>query len=607
MIIRFLAILLYLMLCSTTSWADPVEVKVGVLAKRGYEKSHQRWDATAEYLNSSLPDYHFKIIPMGFDDTQLIVKNRLVDFVIVNSGIYIDLSVNFGVRRILTLVNKLSEGHQASLFGSVIFTLKSNSEIRHLEDLNNQRVAAVHPTSLGGWIMARRELLGAGLNTWDFSSLAFLNTHDAVVNSVLRREAEVGIVRTDTLERMALEGKLKLDDFYILSANHYDRFPYVISTPLYPEWPFALLPHTSNELARQVAIALLKLPSDHPAVQEANIYGWTIPENYQIVNDLLMLLEVAPYDQQPQEKLASSLKQFWYWYLIFALSLLFLIALGVRVIRLNRSLTEHKTTLESSRDAQVTTFELAAVGLAHLSLAGEFLRMNQRLCDILSLTQNEMEKINLKEIVHNDDIPTCINAFDQLRQKKQFSISIQLRMICANGATKWIQLSLSTKPNTKTQDEYLVAVIDDIDKYKKLEEENSQAQHLKELILDIAGDGIIGLDNQARHIFVNPAAANLLGYSVEEMLNKNSHTMWHYNHADGTPYPEVECPITEVLQYGNTRWEKHETVWCKNGTALEVEFICTPIKENNKVTGAVIVLHPLTNDQKNHKPTQAEL
>ncbi|MES9860984.1 MAG: hypothetical protein ABW157_07405 [Candidatus Thiodiazotropha sp. LLP2] len=87
--IRSLTIFFCLLFCVSGLWAGPQEVKIGVLAKRGYEKSHQRWDATAAYLSKSIPEYQFTIVPMGFDDIPVIVKNKLVDFVIVNSGIYV--------------------------------------------------------------------------------------------------------------------------------------------------------------------------------------------------------------------------------------------------------------------------------------------------------------------------------------------------------------------------------------------------------------------------------------------------------------------------------------------------------------------------------------
>ncbi|MEW8050127.1 MAG: PhnD/SsuA/transferrin family substrate-binding protein [Candidatus Thiodiazotropha sp.] len=571
--------------------ADTTEVHIGVLAKRGPDKSLERWSATADYLNATLPDYRFKIIPMAFDDIQILVKNQMVDFVIVNPGIYVNLSVKYGVRRILTLVNKLSHESQVSRFGSVIFTYKELGNIRKLTDLKDQRVAAVHSTSLGGWIIARRELRMEGMEKWDFASLLFLNTHDAVVNAVLNREAEVGIVRTDTLERMAQEGKLNQDDLRIISPKYYDDYPYTISTPLYPEWPISQLPGTPKTLARDVAVALLKLPPDHPAALDANIHGWTIPENYQTVHDLLALLEMPPYDKNLKYRFLDSIADTWQRYLIVLLVLVILIMLVTRLIRLNRSLTAHKKTLEENEHAQIITFEQAPVGLAHISLNGTIVRINDRLSEILALTPEQIMEINLKDLLFSDDVPLCTNAFDKLRSREMSRISAQVRLVCANGTTKWIQLSLSTVPNHHNGNDYLIAVIDDIDQYKKIEEESLHAKQLKELILDIAGDGIIGIDSQANHIFVNPAAADMLGFTIDELLGKNSHVTWHHSRRDGSEYPESECPITKVLEHGDIHRGEQETIWRKNGNPLRVDYVSTPIKEEDKVIGAVVVFH----------------
>ncbi|MET0088754.1 MAG: PhnD/SsuA/transferrin family substrate-binding protein [Candidatus Thiodiazotropha sp.] len=593
-LLRSMTVLMCLWLVQ--AWADPVEVNIGVLAKQGYAKSQERWQATADYLSANVPGYRFKIVPMTFGDIPVIVKNRLVDFVVVNPGIYVNLAETYGVRRILTLINELSPGYPVSRFGSVIFTLKSNSEIIDLKSLKNQRIAAVHSTSLGGWIMALREFKAEGIDRWDFASLLFMNTHDAVVEAVTHRKAEAGIVRTDTLERMAMEGLIQLEDYRILSPDHYEQFPYLISTPLYPEWPFSILPHTSPELAKQVSIALLKLPADHPAAQEAHIYGWTIPETYQSVNDLLRTLELAPYDKSLAQKFGQSLSRSWPWYLASLALLGILLYLDIHVIRVKRTLLEHQTSPESSHQTQLATFELAAVGLAHITPAGEFLQTNRKLGELLSLTPEEMKSINLMDILHEDDLPTCIKAFDQLRGNLQTSVSIQLRMLCANGQSKWIQLSLSAKKTGEVnQDDYYIAVIDDIDSYKSLEEQNRLTQHQKELILNIAGDGIIGLDASGKHMFVNPAAAEMLGYTIDEMLGKHSHELWHYAHNDGAEYPQVDCPITDVLKDGQIRRGERETIWHKNGSPIEVEYISTPILQDQKVTGAVVVLHLLSN------------
>lgn len=594
----WLSIFFLCSLMAVCSAAEAGDVRIGVLAKRGFEKSLDKWSATADYLNASLPQHRFKIVPMTFDDIQVIVRNQMVDFVIVNPGIYVDLSVKYGVRRILTLINELSAETSITKFGSVIFTLNDNNQVKHLKDLKDQRLAAVHETSLGGWIMALRELRNAGIETWDLASLSFRNTHDAVVNAVLNREADVGIVRTDTLERMAMEGKLDIDRIRVIDLKHYGQFPYAVSTPLYPEWPFAQLPHTSQQLAKDVSIALLRLSAEQPAARQAHIKGWTIPENYQTVRDLLVLLELPPFEKSLKQTLLDSLTRYWYWYLPIMLVVLFLIAMSIRIVRLNRSLTEHKKTLRQSQEAQIATFEQAAVGLAHITPSGQLLNMNQRLCTITGYPIEELQQINLKDLILTEDLAPVTEAFDHLRLNHLENATIQFRLRRADGTPKWCQLTLSCMPNGDKSSRYLVGVIDDIHHYKQLEEEKRQAQQQTDLILKVAGEGIIGLDKEGRHTFVNPAAASILGYGVDEILHKHSHQLWHHSHADGSSYPEADCPITGVLQHGGTSHNDHEIFWHKNGSAITVDYISTPILSDGEITGAVVVFHPTVQSSK---------
>ncbi len=64
-----------------------------------------------------------------------------------------------------------------------------------------------------------------------------------------------------------------------------------------------------------------------------------------------------------------------------------------------------------------------------------------------------------------------------------------------------------------------------------------------QLILECAGEGIFGLNLEGNAILVNPAAAQMLGYQVDELIGHNQHTLVHHTKKDGTPYPVEECPI----------------------------------------------------------------
>ena len=92
--------------------------------------------------------------------------------------------------------------------------------------------------------------------------------------------------------------------------------------------------------------------------------------------------------------------------------------------------------------------------------------------------------------------------------------------------------------------------IRDITERKKLEESLARLNQQNELILCSAAEGILGLDLQGNHTFVNPAAARMLGYEVEELLGRLGHSTWHHTKPDGSPYPEEECAISAAHREG---------------------------------------------------------
>ena len=76
---------------------------------------------------------------------------------------------------------------------------------------------------------------------------------------------------------------------------------------------------------------------------------------------------------------------------------------------------------------------------------------------------------------------------------------------------------------------------------------------LLDLILGSAGEGIYGLDTDGLTTFVNPAAAQLLGWPVQELIGQPMHAVLHHTRPDGTPYPREECPIYAAFKDGRVR------------------------------------------------------
>ena len=114
-------------------------------------------------------------------------------------------------------------------------------------------------------------------------------------------------------------------------------------------------------------------------------------------------------------------------------------------------------------------------------------------------------------------------------------------------------------------------------------------------ILNATQDGIIGLDLEGKHTFVNEAAVQLLGFSYDELIGTNAHRLWHHTKADGSHYPISDCLLHNGLMQG-TRTKIKDLFWKKDGSSLEVEVFQSPIIHNNNITGAVLSFHDITQE-----------
>jgi PAS domain S-box-containing protein len=124
--------------------------------------------------------------------------------------------------------------------------------------------------------------------------------------------------------------------------------------------------------------------------------------------------------------------------------------------------------------------------------------------------------------------------------------------------------------------------------------EQNEAFRLNKLILESVGEGIYGLDSDGRTTFINPAAVKMTGFSAEEMIGNCQHQLVHHSRADGTPYPQEKCHIYAAFRRGKAYQTSEEVFWRKDGTSFPVEYISTPIWNNMKLLGAVVVFKDIT-------------
>lgn len=274
---------------SLTAVKAQAEIKLGVLAKRGAPQAMAEWGPTGEYLSGKMGE-PVSIVPLKFEAIEPMVKAGKVDFVLANSAFFVGLEDKYKVKAIVTMINS-REGKALDKFGGVILA-KAGSPINTLADLKGKKFMIVDKKSFGGAHMAMKVLKDAGITDKDFAAFVEGGKHDNVVLAVQNGAMDAGTVRTDTLERMQAEGKIKMADFKIINQVK-DDFPFVHSTPLYPEWPIAAVAHVKADVSAKMAAALKAMPKDSPAAKAGNIVGWGAPASYGPVRDLLKKLGVS--------------------------------------------------------------------------------------------------------------------------------------------------------------------------------------------------------------------------------------------------------------------------------------------------------------------------
>ncbi|HEY9192248.1 MAG TPA: PAS domain S-box protein, partial [Methyloversatilis sp.] len=119
-------------------------------------------------------------------------------------------------------------------------------------------------------------------------------------------------------------------------------------------------------------------------------------------------------------------------------------------------------------------------------------------------------------------------------------------------------------------------------------------RHQLEMLLESAGEGIYGIDQRGRCIFINRAGADLIGFDADEVLGRNMHYLIHHAHADGRCYEVEECPIFRAFQEGQGVRIESEVLWRRDGTSFPAEYTSYPIRDAGQIVGAVVTFADIT-------------
>lgn len=143
---------------------------------------------------------------------------------------------------------------------------------------------------------------------------------------------------------------------------------------------------------------------------------------------------------------------------------------------LNSVVLAHQRAIDELRRSDTLfqeAYENAPIGIALVSIDGEWLRVNRPLCEILGYTAEELTSTSFQAITHPEDLEADWQRTRQMLAGEIGSYQMEKRYFHKSGRIVWVQLNVSLVWEGQ-QPDYFISQIQDISVRKDAERAKSQ-------------------------------------------------------------------------------------------------------------------------------------
>jgi PAS domain S-box-containing protein len=141
---------------------------------------------------------------------------------------------------------------------------------------------------------------------------------------------------------------------------------------------------------------------------------------------------------------------------------------------LQAEIAERKRGEEALRRSQQrlsAIFNQAAVGIAQVGMDGQYLLVNQKLCDILGYTREELLEQTFQDLMHPDDQEANLKYSRQILSSEVSVVSREKCYICKDGSSIWINLTVSPIRDSSGEPKTFIGIVEDISDRKRVEQQ----------------------------------------------------------------------------------------------------------------------------------------
>jgi two-component system, sporulation sensor kinase E len=223
-------------------------------------------------------------------------------------------------------------------------------------------------------------------------------------------------------------------------------------------------------------------------------------------------------------------------------------------------------------------FEHSAIGMALVSLKGEWLKANRRLCEMLGYSEEELLSMTLMDVTYPDDLDISLGTL-QKAGTSESSYRIEKRYVCKDGSIVWTSVNMATVTDDTGRTLYVVSQIEDITERKRIDARFRT-------IVESVFVGIKLNDAGGNIIYRSPSMKAINGWTDEEM-NKNYFLLTHPDdlelikgvHREVLSYPGKSVNVIYRIRHKNGYYIWIESLLCNKLADPELCAIITVTRD----------------------------
>ena len=251
---------------------------------------------------------------------------------------------------------------------------------------------------------------------------------------------------------------------------------------------------------------------------------------------------------------------------------------------------EAEARLREAEQRYRTIFRQAAVGVARVSPEGPFLEVNDRYCEILGRTREELLGGGWKEITHPDDLEADASQVAQIARGEIDSFTTEKRYLAKDGSPIWVNLTVAAERDENGQVLFYIPVVQDIGARKEAEEALRESEARLRAVINAMPVGLVFADASGQITGGNNRVQEILGGDVIPSSEIGDYADDYVAfHPDGRQVESAEYPLARVLNGEGGSPELECLVRRFDGRLAWVRYVAAPMHdEEGRLVGGVV-------------------